>query len=51
MATQVKTSLPDELVAKIIKQAKKEGRSVSSLLAFMIETKWSEMEASELNQK
>jgi predicted DNA-binding protein len=47
MATAARVSIPDKLYNRLKERADEEGRSLSSLLSFLIESKLREIEAME----
>jgi predicted DNA-binding protein len=47
MAKATQVSLPDELIERLKERAKRQGRSFSSLLSFLIEAKLTELERTE----
>jgi predicted DNA-binding protein len=47
MATAARVSIPDKLYNRLRERADEEGRSLSSLLSFLIESKLREVEAME----
>jgi predicted CopG family antitoxin len=47
MATAARVSIPDKLYNRLRERADEEGRSLSSLLSFLIESKLREIEAME----
>lgn len=47
MAKATQVSLPDELIERLKERAKRQGRSFSSLLSFLIEAKLIEIERTE----